>query len=418
MSQPTETPPTFTGALAPLGLRDYRWLLIGNVLWWQALLMEMTVTGWLALEMTDSAWQVALVGFYRSAPIVFVGFFTGPLANRFGRLRIIQFSQLATVATTALIALLLWLDRLAFWHLSVCAAVLGVCWTLGWTTRRSLVPDLVGKARVVDAILLENVAQNVSRVLGPFAAGALIAWLDAGGCYTIMSAVSAASLAAALMISGANLPRAPRAAASPLTVAVEGLRYCRRNQAILGDLLITVAMNFLAFPYMTLLPVFARDVLHRGPIGLGLLGAASGIGSFLGILVISQVRRLVSNGWIFGTGSLFMACCLVAFAASTSFYLSLCLLFMSGIGMACFSVMQSSIILVTASDDMRDRAMGAVAIAIGSGPPGRLQVGALAEAFGAPLAVMLTAAAAGLMVIAVTVGLPGFRRTAEPPEGG
>jgi len=388
-------------------------MLIGNVLWWQALLMEMTVTGWLVLEMTDSAWQVALIGFYRSAPVVLVGFFTGPLANRFGRLRIIQVSQVATVATTAVIALLLWADRLALWHLAVCAALLGVCWTLGWTTRRSLVPDLVGKARIVDAILLENVAQNVSRVLGPFVAGALIAWLDAGGCYTTIAAVSAGSLAAALMISDANLPRASGAVASPLSLAVEGLRYCRRNQAILGDLLITVAMNFLAFPYMTLLPVFARDVLHRGPVGLGLLGAAAGIGSFVGILLINQARRRISNGWIFGSGSLFMAVCLVAFAVSTHFYLSLGLLVVSGIGQACFSVMQSSIILVTASDDMRDRAMGAVAIAIGSGPPGRLQIGALAEAFGAPIAVALTATAAGLMVIAVTAGLPGFRRTAE-----
>ena len=379
--------------------------------------MEMTVTGWLVLEMTDSAWQVALVGFYRSAPIVLVGFLTGPLAGRFGRLRVIQASQMATLATTGLIALLLWAGLLEFWHLAVCAALLGTCWTLGWTTRRSLVPDLVGKARIVDAILLENVAQNVSRVLGPFSAGALIAWLDAGGCYTMIAVASAASLAAALMITGVNLPRVQASVASPLAVVIDGLRYCRRNQAILGDLLITVAMNLLAFPYMTLLPVFARDVLHQGPIGLGLLGAASGIGSFVGILAISQVRRVVSSGWIFGSGSFFMAVSLVAFAASTHFHLSLGLLVVSGIGQACFSVMQSAIILVTASDDMRDRAMGAVAIAIGSGPPGRLQVGALAEAFGAPIAVGLTATAAALMVAAVTVGLPGFRRATEAPQG-
>ena len=419
MSQSTERSPAFGGALAPLGLPNYRWLLIGNVLWWQAVLMEMTVTGWLVLEMTDSAWQVALVGFYRSAPVVLVGFFTGPLASRFGRLRIIQVSQMATVATTALIAQLLWADRLEFWHLAVCAALLGVCWTLGWTTRRTLVPDLVGKARIVDAVLLENVAQNVSRVLGPFCAGALIAWLGAEGCYTTIAVVSAASLAAALMIAAANLPRVQASAASPWTLVADGLRYCRRNQAILGDLLITVAMNFLAFPYMALLPVFARDVLHQGPIGLGLLGAASGIGSFVGILAIGQVRRVVSNGWIFASGSFLMAVSLVAFAASTHFYFSLGLLVLSGIGQACFSVMQSAIILVTASDDMRDRAMGAVAIAIGAGPPGRLQVGALAEAFGAPIAVGLTAAAAALMVAAVAAGLPGFRRTTEKaPEGG
>lgn len=408
----------FHGTLAPLSIPDFRRLLVGNTLWWQAMFMEMIVTGWLVLELTDSAWQVALIGFYRSAPVVLVGFFSGPAANRFGRIRVILLSQAATVVILAVITLLLWADSLAFWHLSVCAILLGILWTLSWTARRSLMPDLVGKAGTVDAMLLENFMQSTSRVLGPFAGGAVIAALGALGGYAAVTGISALSLIAVVGIS--PHPRPARPKASPWTLMVEGLRYVRRNPPILGDVLITVAMNFLAFPYMTLLPVFARDILNQGPVGLGLLGAGSGVGSFLGLFAVNRARRVFSNGWIFSVGSFIQAAALIGFAASGDFYLSLGMLILSGMGQACFSVMQSAIVLITASDDMRDRAMGAIAIGIGTGPPGRLQVGALAEAFGAPFAVGITAIAASLSVVIITAALPGFRKKADeepsPPK--
>jgi len=401
----------FRGTLAPLSVPDFRRLLVGNTLWWQARWMEMIVTGWLVLELTDSAWQVALIGFYRSAPIVVVGFFSGPVTDRFGRVRVILLSQAASVVIVAIIPLLLWADSLAFWHLSVCAVLLGVLWTLSWTARRSLMPDLVGKAGTVDAMLLENFMQNISRVLGPFAGGAVIQALGACGCYAVVTGISALSLIAIFRLSAHPRPARPKV--SPWTLMVEGLRYVRRSPPIFGDVLITVAMNFLAFPYMTLLPVFARDILGQGPVGLGLLGAGNGLGCFLGLFAVSRARRVFSNGWIFSVGSFLQAAALVGFAVSVDFHLSLAMLILSGVGQAGFSVMQSVVVLITAPDDMRDRAMGAIAIGIGTGPPGRLQVGALAEAFGAPFAVGITAAAAVLSVVIITTALPDYRKRTD-----
>ncbi|MEW6752462.1 MAG: hypothetical protein AB1505_15970 [Candidatus Latescibacterota bacterium] len=126
--------------------------------------------------------------------------------------------------------------------------------------------------------------------------------------------------------------------------------------------------------------------------------------------VVNGTRYTVSSGWIFAAGSFAMAVSVLSFAASTHFSLSLGLLVLAGVGQACFSVMQSAIVLTTARDDMRDRAMGTVAMAIGAGPPGRLQVGVLAQSFGARLAVGLTTAVAAVTVAAVTAALPGFRR--------
>jgi MFS family permease len=197
---------------------------------------------------------------------------------------------------------------------------------------------------------------------------------------------------------------------------MEGWRYVRHNQPILGVLFITMIMNLWIFPYMVLLPVFARDVLGQGPTGLGILGAGAGIGAFIGLVVINRLRHVISPGWIFGLGSLSQAVAILLFAVSTNFTLSLILLILSGVGQACFGTMQSSIMLLAASDEMRSRAMGTLVLAIGAAPLGQLEVGALAELLGAPLAVGGHAGVAVLAIVGTISGLPRFRQKLEPEE--
>ena len=110
--------PGIAGSLGPLRIPDCRRLLTGDALWWQARFMEMIATGWLVLEMTNSAWHVALIAFYRSAPLLVLGFFSGTIAGRLGRRTVILFCQAATVVFPLAVAGLLWADLLAFWHLA------------------------------------------------------------------------------------------------------------------------------------------------------------------------------------------------------------------------------------------------------------------------------------------------------------
>lgn len=407
MPEQTDRHIHFHGTLTPLGIPDYRCLLASNTLWWMAIWMEMIVVGWLVLELTDSAWQVALIGFYRNAPLLVVGFISGPITDRFGRRSVIIASQAVNFAVSAAIAVLIWTGRITFYQLAVAAVILGTTWAMDWTARRSLLPDLVGRSRIMDAMLLEGFTQNLTRIAGPFSSGALISALGARGCYAALAGISALSLLFLLRLS--RRPVTPSRIQKPWTLVAEGLSYARHSPPILGVLLITLALNFLAFPYMTLLPVFARDVLGQGPVGLGLLGTATGIGSFIGLFLVNRIRHRIRATWIYATGSFFMAFALVGFAASTAFSLSLGLLVLSGIGHTAFGLLQSSIVLLSARDDMRSRAMGAIVLAIGGGPPGRINVGLLAERFGAPFAVGITCAAAALCVVAVTAALPGFR---------
>ena len=406
----------FTGLFAPLRNVDYQRLLLSNGLWWATIFMEGTVLGWLVLDLTNSPWLVALVGFCRSVPFPVLGFFNGSLIDRFGRRRIIIAAQTLNLLAYLTISALLWLDLLAIWHLALASFVVGACWALDWPARRALMPDLVGKERTLDAMLLENLSQNVARILGPALAGVLIAIYGALGCFISMALISLTTLLVLHTLSQQPIPRnSMRPQLSPWTVIGETLRYARHHQAIFGVLLVTAVMNLFVFPYMTLLSVFARDVLYQGPVGLGFLGTGSGIGAFLGLYLIIKLRGRFSQGWIFVVGTSFMSLTLIAFSLSTLFSLSWSMLFLMGVGQACFGSMQSSIILLAASDEMRSRAIGSLVLAISADPLGKLQTGLLSDLVGVPQAVTLQAMIGLLLIGLIAALLPGLRHPAVAP---
>ena len=406
----------FTGLFAPLRNVDYQRLLLSNGLWWATIFMEGTVLGWLVLDLTNSPWLVALVGFCRSVPFPVLGFFNGSLIDRFGRRRIIIAAQTLNLLAYLTISALLWLNLLVIWHLALASFVVGACWALDWPARRALMPDLVGKERTLDAMLLENLSQNVARILGPALAGVLIAIYGALGCFISMALISLTTLLVLHTISRQPIPRnSMRPQLSPWTVIGETLRYARHHQAILGVLLVTAVMNLFVFPYMTLLSVFARDVLYQGPVGLGFLGTGSGIGAFLGLYLIIKLRGRFSQGWIFVVGTSFMSLTLIAFSLSTNFSFSWGMLFLMGVGQACFGSMQSSIILLAASDEMRSRAIGSLVLAISADPLGKLQTGLLSDLVGVPQAVTLQAMIGLLLIGLIAALLPGLRHPAVAP---
>lgn len=400
--------------LVPLAILDYRRLVGGNTLWWQTLQMETVVMGWLVLELTNSVWSVALIGFFRSAPMVIAGLLVGPITDRFGRRPVIIACQTVYVLMYGLIALLLALQLLALWHLAAISLVMGTAWAVDFPTRRALLPDMVGKALIMDALLLESFAGGISRIIGPFLAGLVIVYFGALGCFLVLMLLSIWALALLWTLTQHELPRTIAPHGSTWSSIGQGFRYVRHNEPILAVVLITLLMNLLIFPYMSLLPIFARDILQQGPEGLGLLGTATGIGSFTGLLLINHLRRRVNSGLLYAVGSFFQCLGLLAFAASTHYALSWSLLLLAGIGQSCFALMQSSIILLTASDEMRDRAMGTVMIGIGADPLGKLQTGFLAETVGAPLALGVQASLSALLVLGVALWLPQLWRAPQP----
>jgi predicted MFS family arabinose efflux permease len=205
-------------------------------------------------------------------------------------------------------------------------------------------------------------------------------------------------------------------AGSPFIQLREGFRYARSHHVILAVFLITVVVNLFLISYMTMLPVIARDVLLLDASGLGFIGMAVGMGALPGIVIVHKVKRFISDGLIYTVGTLGFSLAIVLFATSLSFPLSFCALLLGGVGHSCFGLMQSTLILTSATDAMRSRVMGLIVVAIGIGPIGQLLVGVLASRFGAPFAVQMSASLATLAIIFVMVLLPQIWRSDSPVE--
>lgn len=407
---------TFDAFLNP----NYRLLWTSNFFAYISRWMQMTMLGWFVYEETGSAFLVTLVGFSGMGPLVLLGVFGGVLAERVDKRRLLLATMFANLVAAALMAALIFADLvldatfLRYWHAFAVMGVGGIGWGLDMPSRRSIVLDVLGRARVNNAVALDSVGMHSSRMLGPMLGGALITvsqfmlpedkgyGLEAG--YAVTLAFHIASVA--MMARMRTPPRDPQSIAPQANIVrnlTEGFRYVCSESALLAVVLITLFMNLLLFPYQQLIPVVAKEVLRVGPTLMGFLLAFEGLGALCGAILIASASRLTHHGRVYLGGSMMGLAMLLLFSFSQWYGVSLALMTLLGLGTAGFGTMQATIILLVARDDMRGRGLGIITLAIGAGPIGALMIGAIAEATNAPIALTIHATL-GL----ITVGLVGL----------
>jgi MFS family permease len=397
--------------LSVLRQPDYRWLWaaggVSNACRW----METATAGLLVLVLTDSPWQVALVGVCRSAPLLAFGLFAGFIADRMDRWRVMLLTAAVGALDTAVLLGLLVGGWLQPWHVFVGTFILGCGTILDMPSRRSLIYDLVGPSHLVSAMSLETINNTLGKFLGPLVGGFVVELAGFEGLYLLL-------LLAYLLTAGLILRVQARRVASPAgrqpiwRSLAGGIRYAWHDRVVLGVLGTTVIMNALAFSYVQLLPVVARDHLQVGPGLMGLLAAADGLGTLVGALALATLGRTPQQGRIFLLGSLLELAGLLGFALSPWYGLSFLLLVAVGMGNAGFSTMQSTIVLLSAAPGMRGRAVGILGLCIGATPLGLLELGALATLVPAPTAIGLNATAALILLLPIMTRTPLLRGSA------
>jgi MFS family permease len=386
--------------------RSYLRLWLANFLLYTARWMQMTLLAWLVLELSDSPWFVALVGFFSSAPMFVLGMLGGVLADDGNRQRLLGVTQLVNVLASLLLTLLLGAGVVQLWHAYMTILVSGACWALETPSRRAVIFDLLGLEGVTNAMALDSVGMNASRMCGPAVAGMLITLLGVSGGYVVVTLFYAAQLA---LLWSLRLPAATRRTRRQQSIGrnlLEGLHYVRTSRTLLATIGITVIMNMLLFPYVQMVPIIARDVLHVDAFLMGLLQAAEGCGALVGAVLIAAAVSIRYHGRIFLGGSLLALLGLFGFSMSHLYLLSLPVLLFLGLGTAGFGAMQSTLVVLVAKEEMRGRALGVMSLAIGTGPLGSLLMGALASAVHPVFAIRLNALLGIMALAGIVLVLP------------
>ena len=388
------------------GNRSYRLLWPANFLAYTCRWMQLTLLGWLVLELTDSPFSVAMVGFFGMLPLLILGMVGGVLADRVSKHRILIMTQVVSCVAAFAMVLLLKTETVQFWHAYVVMGCTGIGWALDMPSRRSAIHDLVGRAGVTNAIAMDSVGMQGSRMIGPALAGALITTVDVVGGYIVVSAVYVAAVA---LIAAVRLPPTDRSRLGLVNVLgnlAEGFRYVKRDNVLVATVLITILMNLLLFPYAQMIPVIARDVLGIGPGLMGTLLAAEGLGALFGAICVASIRVIRFHGRLYIGGSMLGLVMLLCFSMVRWYYAALPVLFVLGFGTSGFSTMQSTLVMLRATEEMRGRALGVISLAIGAGPIGALMIGAIASMSSTPFAIGVDAVLGIVSLSLVAVLMP------------
>jgi len=397
-------------AFRALSQRNYRLFFIGQGLSLIGTWMQNIALSWLVYRMTNSVFLLGIVGFASQVPTFFLSPFTGVLADRWNRHRMIIITQSLAMIQAFILAILTLTGIIGVWHIIALALLLGAINAFDTPIRQAFVVEMVEKHDMLgNAIALNSFLFNGARLVGPSIAGVLIGLVGEGMCFLI-NALSFLLVIFALLA----MKIKPRKHDTPprhiLDELKEGFRYAAGFVPIRSILLLIALVSLIGTPYTTLMPVFARDIFHGGPYTLGFLMAASGSGALIGAIYLASRKSVLGLGRMISIAAGLFGVGLIAFSLSRIFWLSLLFLFIAGFGMISQMASSNTVLQTVVEEDKRGRIMSFYAMAfLGTMPFGSLLSGSLASKIGTPNTLLIGGLICILGSIAFARQLPKLR---------
>jgi MFS family permease len=399
-------------AFQALHYREFRLVcgaqLFGNLGMW----MDELSRGWLIYQLTDSVVQLGLVRGIQFVPTLLISPFAGTAADRYSRKTLLLVSQTMQGLSFAVLALLIFSKLVEPWHVYVIAVVAGVMQAIQQPARSAIVTDAVPLELLTNAIGFTALIFNGSRLLGPALAGALIAMVDTGGAFAVqaacmfIAALWTAQLAPHRLSGKATTARRESFAHS----IVEGWKFSWNNQTVRAGILCTTIVSALMFPFITLLPVFARDILSVGAKGQGLLLAAMGVGALISAATIALAGHRMTRGRVMIDSSIVYGLTLVVFAASQWYSLSIAAMVVAGLCHVHANALVHTIVQTHSPPEYRGRTMALFNMSQMLSTAGSLLIGLLAFVLGSRGAVAAMGIAGALGIVVLVWLMPRARQ--------
>ena len=392
-----------------LRYRDFRLFWASTLCYSLGTGMEHVAMGWLVFEITGSAFIVGVAAAARMAPLFFLGILSGAIADWMDRRLFLLLSALGGAVVAAAMATVLLTGDPDVWTVIALVAGGGCVFAFTLTTRQAYTFDIAGPEHALNGLSLNQMAMQAGGIAGAVISGALIESVGPGWQYMAVGASYVGS-ASVLMVIGRST-RTAQPLREPVLRNLAGyIRFLRENRVLFVLMCLASITEVFGFTHMTLLPVFAKEVLHVGPVGLGYLIAVRQAGGLLGLALLANLRDYRRKGLLmfiiataFGVG-------LMAFSISSAMVYFIAVL--AAVNACAMSVdtLYKTLMQSNVPDEQRGRAMGSWVLSIGVGPIGHLGVGGLATALGPQGALLVNGAVLAGISIAAAIGLPKMRR--------
>jgi MFS family permease len=387
---------------AALGYRDFRVLWMGACTSSIGTWMQKVAQSWLVLELTNSATYLALDAFLGELPILLFTLIGGVVADRYDRRKLLLASQFIQMTSAFALAGLVFAGHVHIYYVLALSFMSGCAQAFGGPAYQSLIPSLVRKEHLPNAIALNSIQFNIARVLGPLLAGVALHQFGSAMCFGLNGLSFLVVIAALLSLRAPHVPTtSTRRMRDELAT---GLRYVRDDPSLLTLTVLALASTFLGVPLLTFLPVFTKNIYHADVGQYSQMMAWSGVGAIAGALVVAWLGRFRHMGLTALLVQLATGALVVAFALTRLLWLSHVLLLLTGAAMMITFSLFTSLVQLVAPNEMRGRVMSVYMVAFRGGMPlGSLVTGVFVDQAGAPLALavngaLLTAVAAWFLV--------------------
>jgi MFS family permease len=412
--------------------RNFRLFFFGQLISITGTWMQTAAQAWLVLTLVgtnEAAFYLGLLGAVQFLPVLVLGLFGGMIADLWPKRRTVVATQLAAGLVALALASLDQLGIVQVWHIFALALALGVVNAVDMPTRQSFVVEMVGHEDVANAVGLNSAVFNGARIVGPAAAGVLVAVAGTAVCF-FFNAVSYLAVVVGLMAmrEAELLPSErlvmPRSFEAVRSNLAEGLVYVRRTPIVLLVVLLVGIVSTFGMNFNVILPMVAAGVLDSGSIGFGLLMASMGVGATIAALFVAagarpRVRLLVGGAMLLGAAE-------IALSTTSTFGIAMIAVFLAGLGAVGMAATANSLIQVTVPGPLRGRVMSVyTTVFIGSTPAGNTMTGAMAGGLGTPTAILVgglvsliagAAAAISALRSRAAARTPGVLRSEAPGQ--
>jgi len=393
--------------LAAFTYRDFRVQWIGACTSSIGTWMQIVAQNWLVVSLTHSPFFLGLDAFLQQLPIILFSLIGGVFADRYDRRRTLIASQVVQMSTSGMLALLMFLHVVQIWHILVLSFVTGCAQSFGGPAYQSLIPSLVDKKDLPNAVALNSIQFNVARVLGPLAFGLTLAAFRKWGysepqamnaCFFLNSLSFLVVINTLMMLRVKHIP--PATSGRMGDELRTGLSYVKHHSSLAALIVLAAATTFLGFALLTFLPIFAEKIFHEGADTYSHLMAFSGAGSIVGALIVAWLGKFPKMGWTALLVQAVYGILIIAFAVSRVLWLSDILLFLTGAALMVVFSTVTSLVQMIAPNEMRGRVMSIYMLAFRGGMPlGSLASGYIATFIGAPMVIGINGAL--LVVVAI-----------------